>query len=92
MRVVRVNKGSRGFPFRGSVGGVITRKQVTAWNFLWYWDMYFCRLKLTCPGIFLKRGLFGFKEFVPYFCRSLYYMYRVFHKISGQAGHVKQKH
>jgi hypothetical protein len=34
--------------------------------------MYFYKLKLTCPKIFLKKFCLIFKEFIPYFCRSLY--------------------
>jgi hypothetical protein len=29
-------KKNRGFPFKKSIDDVITRKQLTAWNFLWY--------------------------------------------------------
>jgi hypothetical protein len=37
----------------------ITNKNKSAWNFLWYQNMYFYKLKLTCPKIFLKKILFN---------------------------------
>jgi hypothetical protein len=43
-----------------TIDDVITRKQMTAWNFILYKNMYFYKLKLTCPKIFLKKILFHF--------------------------------
>jgi hypothetical protein len=35
-RAIRIKKKNRGFPFKKTMDDVITRKQMTAWNFLWY--------------------------------------------------------
>jgi hypothetical protein len=34
--------------------------------------VYFYKIKLTCPKIFLEKKLFNFELIIPYFCRSLY--------------------
>jgi hypothetical protein len=55
-----MKKQNRGFPFKKSIDDVITRKQMTACNFILYQNMYFYKLKLPCPKIFLKTILFNF--------------------------------
>jgi hypothetical protein len=44
-----------GFHIKKNIGDVITGKQMTSWNFIWYKNVYFYKLKLTCPKIFLKK-------------------------------------
>jgi hypothetical protein len=55
---------NRGFLFLKNIDDVITRKQMTAWNSVWYLNMYFYKLKLT--RLKIKKKCSNFNEFIPY--------------------------